>query len=132
MALPVGGLRYEVASEPCEEAGEEKKGLFPQCACRIGDAWPIPSLNCLVSFPLDFWKTGMQVGKRGANSVNLYGHNSSNGIAARFGLDYTKLAAILALERFAFLFYNLVADCQAPRSLKMEKTNCQNCPFSMA
>lgn len=55
--------------------------------------------------------------------------NSSNGIAARFGFDYTKFASILTLERFAF-FYKFERGFLGSAEPKNEQEQVSKLPIS--
>jgi hypothetical protein len=74
----------------------------------------------LTPLHLDFWKNRDVDWKAWRKFSQAVWPHSSTGIAFRFGLDNTKLAAMPVFfgEVFDICFYNLVADYLAPRSRK--------------
>ena len=95
-----GELRGEVASEPCEEAGEETRNAvakerfyFPNALVALGILGQFPPLATLASFIWTSGKQGCRVGDVAEIQSSCIATNSSMGVASRLGTDYTKLEA---------------------------------------
>ena len=102
MPLPVGGLRYEVASKQREEAGEETRNAvakerfyFPNALVALGILGQFPPLATLAPFIWTSGKQGCRVGDVAEIQSSCIATNSSMGVASRFS-DYAKLEAASA------------------------------------
>lgn len=103
--LPGRGLRHEVASEPCEEAGEETRNAvakerfyFPNALVALGILGQFPHLATLAPFIWTSGKQGCRVGDVAEIQSSCIATNSSMGVASHFGTDYTKLEATPAIS----------------------------------